>query len=100
MQGSHPNVCDSRLGAALTHQPSTEAVLGTGSPLAKGQPIRFGFSVGRLRLLLMPHTFSEVVTQAVIYPLTIEATLVFDEAGLLMTATIDDLSVSGLTLGD
>ena len=69
MQESHPNVCDSRLGAALTHQPSTEAVLGTGSPLVKGQPIRFGFSVGRLRLLLLPHTFSEVVTQAVIYPL-------------------------------
>jgi len=37
---------------------------------------------------------------AVIYPLMIEATLAFDDEGLLIAATIDDLSVPGLTLGD
>jgi chemotaxis signal transduction protein len=31
--------------------------------------MRFGFCVGPLRLLILPQTFSEVVTQAMIYPL-------------------------------
>ena len=60
---------DGRHATLTRFQAATEAVLNPSSPLAKGQPIRFGFCVGHLRLLLMPHTFSEVIPQAVIYPL-------------------------------
>lgn len=53
-----------------THlQPLTAVALNPRPSQAKGQPFRFGFRVGQLHLLIARHTFSEVVTQAVIYPL-------------------------------
>jgi twitching motility protein PilI len=48
-----------------------DVALNTSPPRAQGQPMRFGFRVGQLRLLITPQTFSEVVMQAVIYPLPI-----------------------------
>ena len=68
MQGNHGDVHD-RWGSATHLQQPTEAALDASSPRTRGQPNRFGFRVGQLRLLITPQTFSEVVMQAVIYPL-------------------------------
>lgn len=62
-----PNHGAAGLVAPLPTAPETVPTAGA-TPLA-GRAIRFGFQVGGYHLLIAPQTFSEVVPQAVVYPL-------------------------------
>lgn len=68
MQEHHDDTRDSRLGAGLPGLRTTTTTGDRPIPVAEPQR-RFGFRIGPFHLLLTPGTFSEVVRQAVIYPL-------------------------------